>query len=338
MEERAVKFPIATVFLAISSIMELSSAIAFTRVFFDDFRIMAVLSYLTVAINWFIIILLIIKNRGKLLFAATACLLIPLIIPFVVYIGGFLRGQMSIGIIDILNLLTYVLLALVVGVFTVFKSDKCRMIVQKIYFLPAVIYNVSQIIALINAINASLEFSIIVQYFLGVAVNLGFIFFIAKWCADPYKKENPKKESGYTAVYEEETRAKYNDFYFDLVEHTLLCIFTFGIWTAIWIYRTTKLLNRAKHCEQYDPVKKLLLCIFVPFYQIYWLYKHGQKLDDISREKNLNSSDITTLCLIFGILFNVAACILIQYRMNEISRVTDRTVDSVTINQPIRHK
>ena len=43
MEEREVKFPIATVFLAISSIVELSSAIAFTRVFFDDFRIMAVL-------------------------------------------------------------------------------------------------------------------------------------------------------------------------------------------------------------------------------------------------------------------------------------------------------
>ena len=104
--------------------------------------------------------------------------------------------------------------------------------------------------------------------------------------------------------------------YISLVKHILLSLFTCGIWPLIWICRVTRKLNDAPNVEQYDPVKKLLLCIFVPFYQIYWYYKHGQRVDALAKEKKLDASNMATLCLILGIFVPVVASILMQDRIN----------------------
>lgn len=104
--------------------------------------------------------------------------------------------------------------------------------------------------------------------------------------------------------------------YLSLGKHIFLSLFTCGIWPLIWICRTTRKLNEAPNVEQYDPIKKLLLCIFVPFYQIYWYYKHGQRVDALAREKRLNASDMATLCLILGIFIPIVASILMQDRIN----------------------
>ena len=106
--------------------------------------------------------------------------------------------------------------------------------------------------------------------------------------------------------------------YKPITTHILLCLFTFGIWYFIWIYRATEYLNRAPDGEQYDPTNKLLLCLFVPFYQIYWFYKHGQKLDSLMKEKRIESSEMATLCLILGIFVPIVACILMQDRFNQL--------------------
>ena len=58
----------------------------------------------------------------------------------------------------------------------------------------------------------------------------------------------------------------YTDAYCGIGKLILLSIFTLGIWSLIWIHRTTKFLNQAPDAEYHNPTKKLLLCMFVPFY------------------------------------------------------------------------
>lgn len=113
------------------------------------------------------------------------------------------------------------------------------------------------------------------------------------------------------------------DGYINLGKHIVLCLFTFGIWNWIWIYRTTAYLNRTPNAEQYNPTSKLLLCIFVPFYSIYWYYKHGGRIDALSRSRNMNQSDMATMCLILGIFIPIVACILMQDRINSICAATN---------------
>ena len=111
-----------------------------------------------------------------------------------------------------------------------------------------------------------------------------------------------------------------SDGYISLGKHVVLLFFTFGIWYLIWIYRTTAYLNRTPNAEPYNPTSKLLLCMFIPFYSIYWYYKHGQRIDTLSRSKNLNNSDMATICLILGIFIPIVACILMQDRINTIAQ------------------
>ena len=111
-----------------------------------------------------------------------------------------------------------------------------------------------------------------------------------------------------------------SDGYVSLGKHVVLLFFTFGIWYLIWIYRTTAYLNRTPNAEQYNPTSKLLLCMFIPFYLIYWYYKHGQRIDTLARSKNLNNSDMATVCLILGIFIPIVACILMQDRINTITQ------------------
>ena len=108
--------------------------------------------------------------------------------------------------------------------------------------------------------------------------------------------------------------------YINIGVHILLYLFTFGIWNLIWVCRTTAYLNRTPNSEQYSPLSKLLLFMFVPFYSIYWYYRHGQRADVLSRSQNINSSDISTLCLVMAIFIPVVACIILQDRINNISR------------------
>ena len=105
--------------------------------------------------------------------------------------------------------------------------------------------------------------------------------------------------------------------YCKLSTHVLLLIFTFGIWYFIWIYRTTRRLNCVADEPPRDPVKKLLLCMFVPFYGIYWIYKSAQRIDKLAAAKGI-SSDLSTLCLILAIFVGIIPPILMQDKLNAI--------------------
>ncbi len=108
------------------------------------------------------------------------------------------------------------------------------------------------------------------------------------------------------------------DGYISLSKHIVLCLFTFGFWNWFWTYRTTAFLNRTPNAEQYQPTSALLLCMFVPFYSIYWYYKNGERVDTLSQLKNLNQSNTATMCLILSIFIPIVACILMQDRINNL--------------------
>ena len=106
--------------------------------------------------------------------------------------------------------------------------------------------------------------------------------------------------------------------YCGLVKHILLLLFTFGIWYLIWIYRTTDNLNCLSDEPPRNPATKLLLCMFVPFYSIYWVYKSAQRIDRLSAMAG-RPSDSATLCLILAIVIGIVPPILMQDKINSLA-------------------
>ncbi len=195
---------------------------------------------------------------------------------------------------------------------TLIKADlsKIKEIAFKFFYLPAIIYLVSQIYSLIEVIS-----------FLNILIILLYaivLFDLGMWLKDPYSKKQPiVAVEGNSGSFEEEQ----GEAYCGLGKHILLLLFTFGIWHLIWTYRTTKYLNKSPNAEVYNPTSKLLLYIFVPFYSIYWFYRHGQRIDSFTKSKGLNDSNMAMICLILGIFIPIVACILMQDKINTLCAV-----------------
>lgn len=105
--------------------------------------------------------------------------------------------------------------------------------------------------------------------------------------------------------------------YCDLAKHILLLLFTFGIWYYIWIYKTTKNLNRVNGEPWRTPSSQLLLCMFIPFYSIYWIYQSALRIDKMARENDI-TSDISTICVILAIFVAIVPPIIMQDKLNSI--------------------
>lgn len=228
---------------------------------------------------------------------------------------------------------------------------KISVICNKFWFVPGVL----SLIAVIDIISWTRALEMI-EYMgvLGFMSDANYIFapllwqtiyavalfMLCRWIVDPYvtQKEIFTKNTNDANINNVGEEA-----YCNLGKHILLCLFTCGIWYLIWIYRTTKFLNKAPNTIQQNPSNKLLLCMFVPFYQIYWLYNQGQRIDAMSKQKKLNNSDMATLCLILGIFIPIVACILMQDRINALC--TTKTVateketeDDSTTEKLVRYK
>ena len=236
------------------------------------------------------------------------------------------------SIVNLLDFVAYALLAvfaLSVCEQTFVKADltKIKELFSKLFYLPAIIYLVSRVCYLVTLANRGGNISVI-----GIACILlnGIILLnLGMWLKDPYAKEKPITEPTGNSINSTEEQG---DAYCGLGKHILLLLFTFGIWNLIWIYRTTKYLNKTPNAEYYNPTSKLLLCMFVPFYTIYWYYRHGQRIDSFTKSKGLNGSDMATLCLILGIFIPIVACILMQDKINTIC--TSKATNTVSQEQP----
>lgn len=182
---------------------------------------------------------------------------------------------------------------------------------KKFWFVPAAIYFLGFIIG---------AFGYGIWYFFGNIIlcllNVLAYLAIGIWAMDidVSKFEVSQKENGTNSAVE---YAPLADGYCDLLKHILLLLFTFGIWQYIWIYRTTSYLNNTPGEEHRNPATKLLLCMFVPLYYIYWIYKSAQRIDKLAISKG-QPSDIATLCLILSILVGIVPPILMQEKINNI--------------------
>ena len=113
----------------------------------------------------------------------------------------------------------------------------------------------------------------------------------------------------------------------DMLKHILLLLFTFGVWYAIWIYRTTGLLNGTRDYPDRTPTNQLLLCIFVPFYLIYWVYQSARRTDVQAAEKGI-PSDLGVLCLVMAFFVPLLPPILMQDKFNRFTEPA-QTVQAV---------
>lgn len=129
-----------------------------------------------------------------------------------------------------------------------------------------------------------------------------------------YLKANPKP----TYEVPENEYPEYNDMYVGIVKHILLTIFTFGIYDCIWVYKTTENLNLEGVNEKHSGARKLLLCMFVPFYRIYWFYVQAKRLENLMKHKCMSASDFAIVTLVLAIFVPiVAASALLQTKINE---------------------
>lgn len=192
------------------------------------------------------------------------------------------------------------------------------------WFVPAVLMSVTVLIEL----GYRYPFRIILKNL----VEVGGVFFASMWAIGgiPQKPATAHVEaSGVNTI-----PANNSAVYCSLVKHILLLLFTFGIWFLIWIYRVTGYTNNVRGEEERNPTTKLLLCLFVPFYQIYWIYKTAQRIDKMAAGKGI-PSDLSTLCLILAIFVPIIPPILIQDKMNNIVTAGDAKTVSTTNPQVI---
>ena len=266
--------------------------------------------FIPTAINVFVCYALFTKKRNNILVIAVGCRALNALYSLI----------SSIGIINLLyflssSLLLIATIALCNQTFVKVDLTNIRKITKKFFFLPA-------LLALVGAICLWFRITHIDEYSYSrlsiwtIARDIFeclFLLSFAKWLVKPFVKQIPQQMVENDTTYS--TNAS-DEAYCSLGKHIVLCLFTFGIWYLIWTYRTTKYLNKTPNAVYYNPTSKLLLCMFVPFYSIYWFYKHGQRIDSFSKAKGLNHSDMATLCLILGIFIPIVACIIMQDKIN----------------------
>ena len=198
----------------------------------------------------------------------------------------------------------------------VFVTDylpQLREQVKKFWFIPPAVVALATVLSIGGVLF--LPFLSLFVAFLRLLATCAGTFLAAMWVA--YPEGLPQQTVSASAETGSTTAAPAPEVYCGLVKHILLLLFTCGIWLYIWIYRVTGYTNNVEGEENRNPTNKLLLCLFVPFYVIYWMYKTAQRLDKMAAAKNI-PSDLSTLCLILAIFVPIIPPILMQDKLNAI--------------------
>lgn len=191
----------------------------------------------------------------------------------------------------------------------VFVTDylpQLREQVKKFWFIPPTVVALATVLSIGGVWFVA---------FLRLLVTCAGMFLAAMWVA--YPEGLPQQTVSAPTETGSTTTTPAPEVYCGLVKHILLLLFTCGIWLYIWIYRVTGYTNNVQGEENRNPTNKLLLCLFVPFYVIYWMYKTAQRLDKMAAAKNI-PSDLSTLCLILAIFVPIIPPILMQDKLNAI--------------------
>ena len=318
---KKIRTPFAAILLIITTVL---NVFQFTDLCLDIFyfgKVFNVFSAITLAIELVLCGTLFAKKFNNIVVIVLGCQTLMTLIDLVRYFS----------LINLLDFVAYALLtvfALAVCEQTLVKADlsKVKEIGKKLFYLPTIVYLVSSVCYLITLTTRG--GTITVFHIVGILLYGIVLLNLGMWLKAPYSKEKPiSTADGNSTIDEDEGEA-----YCGLGKHILLLLFTCGIWYLIWTYRTTKYLNKTPNAEYYNPTSKLLLCMFVPFYSIYWFYRHGQRIDSFAKSKGLNNSDMATLCLILGIFIPIVACIIMQDKINTLC--TSKNINTIPQEQP----
>lgn len=95
-------------------------------------------------------------------------------------------------------------------------------------------------------------------------------------------------------------------------------ILTLGIYPYVWIYRTVGLFNNKRIGEERSQGIQVVLCMFVPFYIIYWLYKQSKLTEEYTILVGNRSNDLAVLSIILSVFgLSLVAMALIQDAINK---------------------
>lgn len=211
-------------------------------------------------------------------------------------------------------------MAFLAVVFVTDYLSQLREQVKKFWFIPPAVVALATVLSIGGVWFVA---------FLRLLATCAGMFLAAIWIA--YPEGLPQQTVSASAETGSTTTTPAPEVYCGLVKHILLLLFTCGIWLYIWIYRVTGYTNNVQGEENRNPTNKLLLCLFVPFYVIYWMYKTAQRLDKMAAAKNI-PSDLSTLCLILAIFVPIIPPILMQDKLNDI--VTGRVAPAAPAAAP----
>lgn len=229
------------------------------------------------------------------------------------------------SILSVLSFAFWLFAAFMSVVFLTTAMPQLRAGMRKLWFLPGIWRAIVFVAAVLwSAIPYKLQDLFCVS---GILFAMRWVVCFEDVPADTVKTKVNTEAGG--APQTAHTAAPASEIYCDLVKHILLLLFTFGIWYFIWIYRMTGYLNCVEDEPPRDPTKKLLLCIFVPFYSIYWVYKSAQRIDKLAAEKGV-ASDLSTLCLILAIFVGIIPPILMQEKINTIIKAENAPAQQQT--------
>lgn len=291
MNTKEIKFPIASVLFLIGMIAKIYQ-------YMSNFGLNRAADVIELMAIAFICVVVFMKKRGVLLVIATAGLLARYV--------AYLAMMKATTIFENIHMIGIILAVAVISIYVFPKLNKYKKLAKKIWFLPSIVLLISYItMGFIYGISFGNPVFILLKYLGDFYIAIGFLFLI-DWLIQSYEGEADK-----------------TNIYCNIGKHILLYLFTFGIWKYIWIYRATKFFNEASRFtgKQYDPSIQLLMCLFIPFYKIYWFYKHGELADICADKLGLKQSNRAVWCLILSIFFKIVASALLQDGINRIYRV-----------------
>lgn len=151
-------------------------------------------------------------------------------------------------------------------------------------------------------------------------ISVSFVFFAG------YLETRPKIKADFTkekdVVYDianHNASLKDNvDYHYmntGIVVHFFLTIVTCGIWNYIGIFKITRYLSSMNKDYYRDPITKLLLVMFIPFYSFYWYYKSGVIVDRLNKRPKGKSGVL--LCLL-SIIFPGASFLVLINKAQEL--------------------
>ena len=197
-------------------------------------------------------------------------------------------------------------------------SGKGRML----WFLPPALATLSSLMVIfillgqmeLNEGDFHLPFTILSE-----VVRTAALWCAARFMAGPGPVMSAAGEGGQGAYGTGGYMAYRAEGYVDLMSCALLLLFTLGIYHLVWIYRTTRYLNRVEGAPSRNPTTKLLLCMFIPFYTIYWTYQSAQRVDALARGKGLYA-ELTSPCVLLSIFAGIVPPLLMQNTINAVSQ------------------